>query len=195
MRPFYPDMDTRFSRVETKIAGLIVVERKPLGDSRGFLERMFCAETFRAFGMARTEISQINHTVTEHKGTIRGMHYQLPPYAEEKVISCLKGDVYDVIVDVRQGSPTFLQWHAERLSEGNHKTLIVPVGCAHGFQALTDACEMLYFHTKEYTPQAERGLYPMDSALKIEWPMAVTTISQRDSSHPEITELFTGVEI
>ena len=187
-------MSARFEILDTPIAGLKVFQRKPIGDSRGYLERMFCAEEFGPFMRPAKNIVQINHTLTPGQGTVRGLHFQHPPYAETKLVSCLQGEVFDVAVDLRQGSPTFLNWHAEILSAANHKTFFIPEGCAHGFQTLTENCEMLYFHTAAYQPGAEGGIHPQDPRLNIQWPEAVAQLSHRDAAHPAINSDFAGVQ-
>jgi len=186
-------MTTRFELSDTLIAGLRVLRRKPLGDERGYLERMYCAEELSAI-LAGRGIAQINHTHTGARGVVRGMHFQHPPHAETKFVSCLRGAVYDVAVDLRRDSPTFLHWHAERLSADNHKTLVIPEGFAHGFQTLTDDCEMLYFHTTAYHAPAEGGLNPRDPRLAIAWPLPPVGLSPRDAGHPMLTPDFAGVE-
>jgi dTDP-4-dehydrorhamnose 3,5-epimerase len=187
-------MTARFEIIDTPLAGLRVLQRKPLGDSRGFLERMYCTEELQAL-LPGKYIVQINHTLTAQQGTVRGMHYQLPPHAETKLVSCLRGEVFDVAVDLRAGSPTFLQWHAEILSAGNHKTLVIPEGFAHGFQTLSEDCEMLYFHTTAYHPAAERGLSSTDPRLAIAWPLPVHGQSPRDLAHALIDASYTGVAL
>ena len=185
-------MSTRFNILDTPIAGLQVLQRKPIGDSRGYLERLFCTDELQAHTKGRP-ISQINYTSTASRGTVRGMHFQRPPHAEIKFVSCLRGEVFDVAVDLRDNSPTFLRWHAEVLSADNHKTLVIPEGFAHGFQTLTDDCEMLYFHTAAYQPGAEGGFNAQDPRLAIEWPLSVAGLSPRDAAHPLLGEEFTGL--
>jgi len=185
-------MSTRFDILTTPIAGLQVIQRKPIGDSRGYLERLFCAEELQAF-IPGKHIAQINHTLTATSGTVRGIHFQHPPHAETKFVSCLRGEVFDVAVDLRHNSPTFLRWHAERLSADNHKTLVIPEGFAHGFQTLTDDCEMLYLHTVAYQPGAEGGLNAQDPRLAIQWPLPVAGLSARDAAHPFLSHSFSGV--
>lgn len=185
-------MSQRFAVNETSLAGLRVLKRQPLGDSRGFFERMYCAEELAPLVPGRA-IAQINHTQTAAKGTVRGLHYQLSPHAETKFVSCLRGEVFDVTVDLRAGSPTFLQWHAEILSAGDHKTLVIPEGVAHGFQTLSEDCELLYLHTMAYEPTAERGLRALDPRLSIHWPLPVVGLSPRDMAHPFIDASFAGV--
>jgi dTDP-4-dehydrorhamnose 3,5-epimerase len=155
---------------------------------------LFCQEEFQTL-LSGKRIAQINHTLTAMPGTVRGMHFQYPPYAETKFVSCLRGEVYDVVVDLRQQSPTFLQWHAEILNGYNHKTLLIPEGFAHGFQTLSNGCEMLYFHTAPYRPDAEGALHIEDSRLAIHWPLPFSEISPRDAAHPFVNDDFVGIKI
>lgn len=176
---------SRFVLHTTLIAGVVAIARQPLGDARGFLERLFCADDLAAAGWTGA-IAQINHTFTAEQGTVRGMHYQRAPHAETKLVSCLVGAVWDVAVDLRPGSPTYLQWHAEELSAANHRALLIPPGCAHGFQTLGADVQMLYCHSQPYAPHSEGGLHPQDPRLGIQWPLPVHGLSPRDASHPFI---------
>ncbi|MBU2601977.1 MAG: dTDP-4-dehydrorhamnose 3,5-epimerase family protein [Actinobacteria bacterium] len=185
-------MSARFDIHETPLAGLVVVERKPLGDERGYLERLFCEEELATL-IGGGRVVQVNRTWTAGRGTVRGLHYQRPPHAEIKFVSCLRGEVFDVAVDLRAGSPTFLRWHSEVLSAAGHRTLVIPAGFAHGFQALSDDCEMLYLHTAAYEPAAEAGLHVQDPRLAIAWPLPVEGLSPRDAAHPPIDADFAGV--
>ena len=185
-------MSGRFDLRHTPLQGLVLFERLPVGDSRGFLERMFCEEELRPLTGGK-RIIQINRTLTALRGTVRGLHFQIPPHAETKFVTCLRGRVFDVAVDLRRGSPTFLRWHAEILDGAGHKTLAIPEGFAHGFQTLTDDCEMLYFHTAAYRPDAEAGLHPADPRLSIDWPLPFSSLSPRDASHPMSDATFTGI--
>jgi dTDP-4-dehydrorhamnose 3,5-epimerase len=178
--------------LNTPLHGMKLIQRNPIGDHRGYLERMFCGEELQSFIPDRG-IVQINHTMTAKRGTVRGMHFQYPPYAETKIVSCLHGEVFDVAVDLRQGSPTFLHWHAEILSANNHRTLLIPEGFAHGFQTLSEGCELLYFHTAAYRSVAEGGLNALDSRLNIRWPETVIERSPRDAAHSMLTDDFTGI--
>ena len=187
-------MSSRFDILDMPLQGLKLLQCKPIGDHRGYLERIFCAEELHALIPNKT-IVQINRTLTDKRGTVRGMHFQNPPDAETKFVSCLRGEVFDVAVDVRQGSPTFLHWHAEALSADNHKALVIPEGFAHGFQTLTDRCELLYLHTAAYKPEAEAGLNAQDPMLAIRWPTAIVELSPRDASHPLLTRDFSGVAV
>lgn len=186
-------MSTRFEIVETPISGLRVLQRIPLGDSRGYLERLFCAEELKTLSSGKP-ISQVNHTATANRGSVRGMHFQRPPHAEIKFVSCLCGEIFDVAVDLRDNSPTYLHWHAEVLSADNHRTLVIPEGFAHGFQTLSKDCEMLYLHTAAYAPEAEGGLNVEDPRLAIQWPLPVTGLSPRDAGHPLLNEDFVGIK-
>ena len=185
---------SRFSVTDLPQHDLKVVERQQLGDSRGFLSRLFCAEELAAAGWHQP-IAQINQTVTQKQGTVRGVHYQRPPHAEMKLVSCLQGAIWDVAVDLRAGSPTFLQWHAVELSAANLRALLIPEGFAHGFQTLVDDCELIYMHTKAHAPGAEAGLNPQDAMLSIKWPLAITELSARDAQHPMLDHLFKGVTL
>lgn len=183
---------SRFATTDLPLAGLKLIERTALGDARGSFSRLFCAEELAAAGWTKP-IAQINRSLSGKQGTIRGLHFQYPPHAEMKLVSCLKGTIWDIAVDVRAGSPTFLHWHAEELSAGNLRALLVPEGFAHGFQTLTDDCEVLYMSSAFYTPAAEDGLNPHDPSLAIAWPLAASEMSERDRNHPLLTGQFAGV--
>lgn len=185
---------SRFVLQPTPINGLQVIERQPVGDSRGYLERLFCQETLNPVLQGKA-ISQINRTITQKKGTVRGLHFQYPPRAETKIVICLKGQVWDVAVDLRRGSSTFMQHHAVLLSEDNHQSYLIPEGFAHGFQTLTPDCEMLYFHTADYDAAAEGALNACDPWLTINWPEPITERSERDKSHSMLTDDFNGIAI
>lgn len=171
-----------------------MIKRENLGDERGFLSRLFCADELCIAGW-RKPIAQINQTLTTKMGTLRGMHYQQAPDAEVKLVSSLKGAVWDVAVDLRAGSSTFLQWHAEKLSADNLHAMLIPEGFAHGFQALTNDAELLYLHSAPYKPEAEAGLNPQDPSLAIPWPLEISEISHRDATHPFVKSDFKGVSI
>jgi dTDP-4-dehydrorhamnose 3,5-epimerase len=183
---------SRFDFITTDLAGLIVVQRKAVEDPRGFLSRFYCAEEFNKAGMCKS-IAQINHTLTNTKGAVRGLHFQYPPHAETKLVSCLQGEIFDVAVDLRRDSPTFLHWHAEILSAKNRRSLLIPEGFAHGFQALTENCELIYLHTAAYHPEAEGALNAADPKLDIVWPLTVTDMSEKDRNQKMINQDFTGI--
>jgi len=185
-------MSSRFELISTPLAGLTLIQRKPIADDRGLFERLFCQEELKEAGLDKP-IVQINRSLTRTKGTVRGMHFQYPPHAEAKIVSCLRGEVFDVAVDIRAGSSTFLQWHGEVLSAENSKSLLIPEGFAHGFQTLTDDCELLYFHTAAYAPHAEGGLRWDDPRIGIVWPQDVVDLSERDRRFPFLTASFGGI--
>jgi dTDP-4-dehydrorhamnose 3,5-epimerase len=187
-------MSARFEFIPTPLAGLIVIRRKPMQDERGVFERFFCRQELQEAALHKP-IVQINRSLTRRTGTVRGMHFQYPPHAEAKIVSCLKGEIFDVAVDIRTGSATFLRWHGEVLSAENHRSLLIPEGFAHGFQTLTDDCELLYLHTAEYMPQAEGALNARDPRLAITWPRAVGEMSDHDRLHPLLSSDFMGVRL
>lgn len=178
--------------VATPIAGVMRIETSPHSDARGAFARFFCEESLADL-LGGRRVVQINHSRSVERGTIRGMHFQHAPYAEVKFVRCLRGRVWDVAVDLRAGSPTFLKWHAEELSPENAHMLVIPEGCAHGFQTLEPDTELLYLHTAAYTPGAEGGVRYDDPAIGIRWPLPATNISPRDAGHGWITADFTGL--
>lgn len=186
-------MTVRLSLESTRLSGLQVLQHHPIGDSRGHFERLFCDTELSAWLEGRP-IRQVSRSKTVASGTVRGMHFQYAPHAEAKLVVCLHGEVFDVAVDLRRQSPTFLQWHAEVLSAGNRRSLLIPEGFAHGFQTLDDDCELLYLNTAPYVPDAEGGLHPEDPRLAIAWPRPVAGLSARDASHPKLTDAFSGFE-
>lgn len=178
----------------TSIPGLMSVETAAYRDHRGAFARLYCQEELRdAVGLS--QIVQINHSRTHEVGAVRGLHFQHPPHAEIKCVRCLRGRVWDVAVDLRSGSPTFLQWHSEELSGDNMRMLIIPEGCAHGFQVLDADSELLYLHSAFYTPAAEAGIQPTDPRLGIDWPLPIRDLSERDGSHPLLTDHFSGLAV
>ena len=177
---------------ETPLAGSYMIELEPFSDNRGWFARFYCKDEFKKIGHTR-EWVQLNHSVTYKKGTIRGMHFQQQPYREIKMVRCIAGSVYDVIVDLRKDSPTFLKWFGEELSAENKKMLYMPEGFAHGFQCLTDNCELIYHHSELYTPEAEAGIRYDEPGVNIKWPSLPTMISSRDSAHPYLDEKFKGI--
>jgi dTDP-4-dehydrorhamnose 3,5-epimerase len=186
-------MNQRFEFTSTSVKDLVVCRRKPINHDLGSFVRTFCNEEFKRAGFDKP-IAQINQTLTRTKGAVRGLHFQYPPHSEMKITTCLKGSVFDVAVDIRRGSPTFLKWHGEVLSEDNDMSMVIPEGFAHGFQALTTECEMLYFHTAPYAAEAEGGLRATDPAIGIEWPLDITEMSTRDTALMFADARFEGVE-
>jgi dTDP-4-dehydrorhamnose 3,5-epimerase len=185
---------SRFESHPTPLEGLRVIQRQAIGDDRGFLSRLFCSKELADAGWS-WPIRQINHTATAARATVRGMHFQLPPKAEAKLVSCIRGAVWDVAVDLRKGSPTFLQWQAEELSASNRRAMLIPPGFAHGFQTLEPDSELIYLHSEAYDPALERGLNPRDPSLAIRWPLEISNVSQRDLGHSMIAADFSGVAL
>jgi dTDP-4-dehydrorhamnose 3,5-epimerase len=185
-------LGSRFEFTPLQLPGVVAVRRRPLGDQRGSLSRLFCADELAAVGWV-WPMSQVNHSRTDLAGTARGLHFQYPPHAEAKLVSCIKGRVWDVAVDLRKESPTYLQWCAQEISDENDTALLIPPGCAHGFQALTDRVELIYGHSAPYDSDAEGGLSPVDPRLSIAWPLPVANLSQRDTSWPFLDETFPGL--
>lgn len=175
----------RFTVDPTPLGGLVRVERRRVEDERGFFSRLFCAEELAGAGFD-LPVAQINQTLTRRRGTARGLHFQLPPHAEIKLVSCLRGEVFDVAVDLRRSSPTFLRWHGEVLTSDNQRSLLIPRGFAHGFQSLADDCELLYLHSHPYVTRSEGAVNLLDPAVGIEWPLPFTAVSARDRTHPLI---------
>lgn len=171
---------------------LSLIVREVKSDSRGSLTRLFCNEELTTVGWS-SPVAQINHSYTKKKGTLRGLHFQNKPFSEKKLVTCIRGEIWDVAVDLREGSPTFLNYHAEVLSAENRSALMIPEGFAHGFQSLTDDAEVIYCHSQPYNPEAEAGLNPLDETLAILWPTDLSEISDRDRKLPKVTEQSIGI--
>ena len=169
---------------ETKIPGAFVIEIEPRGDERGFFARVFCAKEFKEHGIP-TDLVQGNISWSRDAGTIRGMHYQVEPYAEDKLFRCTKGAIYQVIVDLRKDSPTYKQWVGTELNAENHRMLFVPKGCSNCVQTLLPDTEGSYFVTQFYTPTAEQGLRWNDPAFNINWPIKDAIVSDKDKAWPD----------
>ena len=168
---------------ETKIKGVYLIEPELLTDERGFFARSFCKDEFRNHGL-ETDIVQCNISYNKRKGTLRGMHYQAPPFEEAKIVSCIRESIYDVVVDLRRDSPTCCQWVANELSEKNFKMMYIPKGCAHGFQTLEDDTVVNYQMTEFFHPECARGVKWDDPAFMISWPTPDSaTISDKDTQY------------
>lgn len=172
---------------ETTLKDAWLIELEPRGDERGSFARTMCREEFLLHGMLGDYVQQ-NTSVSALRGTLRGLHYQIQPYAEAKLIRCIRGAIVDVIVDLREDSPSYLQHEAFELSEHNRHQLYVPQGFAHSFQTLMDDTEVSYLVSAPYTPRAERGLRYNDPQLGIVWPLPVSTLSDKDANWPLIAE-------
>ena len=180
--------------LDTPMADLKIVQSLPHRDARGAFVRLFCAQELQPL-LGHRQIAQINHFRTSHAGAVRGMHFQHPPHAEMKMVRCLRGRVWDVAVDLRAVSGTFLQRHAQELAQDDVQMLVIPEGFAHGFQALEPDSELLYLHTAFYHPPSEGGLRYDDPRLAITWPLPPQDLSPRDLSHPLLGADFTGVAL
>jgi dTDP-4-dehydrorhamnose 3,5-epimerase len=179
---------------ETSLKGAYIVTPEPFIDDRGLFARVFCKKEFSVIGHSG-EFVQINHSVNNLKGTFRGIHYQLPPFGEIKLIRCVSGRVYDIIVDIRSGSPTFLKSIAVVISQENMKMMYVPAGFAHGFITLEDNSQLIYHHTAFYEPGYEAGLRYDDPELQLELPLKPVVITEKDRNHPLIDGNFKGINI
>jgi len=170
---------------ETKLKGAYIIEVEPLEDDRGFFARMFCRKEFEKHGL-NFLVAQCNISQNRKKGTLRGMHYQVAPHAEAKLVTCLAGSIYDVIIDLRADSATYRQWLAVELSgNGRHSMLYVPEGFAHGFQTLEDDSEVFYQMSEFYSPPSGRGVRWDDPAFAVRWPEGPRILSERDKTYPD----------
>jgi dTDP-4-dehydrorhamnose 3,5-epimerase len=169
--------------VPAELAGAFIIELEPMGDERGEFARTFCSSEFKAHGLV-ADVAQCNLSRNRRRGTLRGMHYQAGAYAEAKLIRCVRGSVFDVLVDLRMDSPTFRQWMSVNLDSLSNRMLYAPPGVAHGFQTLEDETELLYQMSMPYAPQFQRAVRWDDPAFGIVWPDAERIISERDRNHP-----------
>lgn len=175
--------------IETPLKGAYTIELEKRGDDRGFFARAFCKNEFGNLNLD-SNVVQINNSLSVDKGTLRGMHYQLPPKAETKIVRCIKGSLFDVIVDIRKDSPTFLKWFGSELSAENRRMMYVPKGFAHGFVTLEKDTEAFYMVTEYYAPEKERGIRYNDPKLNIQWPVIPQVISDKDLNHPDFNEAY-----
>jgi dTDP-4-dehydrorhamnose 3,5-epimerase len=171
---------------ETRLKGVYFIEPELLTDERGFFARSFCKEEFQKYGL-ETDIVQCNISFNKRKGTLRGMHYQIPPHEEAKIVSCTKGSIYDVVVDLRKDSLTYSRYVATELSEKNFKMMYIPRGCAHGFQTMEDEVIVYYQMTGLFHPECARGIRWDDPAIGIVWPGPPGIISEKDQRYKGLT--------
>ena len=167
--------------VETELKGVYVIKLTPFKDERGWFSRVFCKDELKKINVDFTPV-QVNHSFNVLKGTFRGLHYQVKPASENKIVRCIQGKILDFIVDVREDSPTYLKWISVELSKENMNMVFIPAGFAHGFQTLENNSEILYFHSEFYSPDYERGLRYDDPKLDLQLPLKISTISERDIS-------------
>ena len=187
-------MSERFEFIETELDGLYVIKRKPIADDRGRFMRFFCEEEYKEIGFLSRNV-QMNLPTTRNKGVVRGIHYQIPPMAETKIVTCLQGEILDVAVDLREGSPTFLRYYSQVLSKENGMSLFIPEGFGHGFQTLTEDCEVFYLHSEFYSPEYAQAVNAFDPAINIEWPLDVTMRSENDENVGLLNSEFIGVQV
>jgi len=178
----------------TPLHGLKIIKRRIIEDNRGSFFRLYCDEELAETGMTNP-VRQINFSHAADKYTTKGIHFQLPPFAEDKIITCTKGEYFDVAVDLRAESPTFLEWFSIILSEENKRSILIPRGFGHGCQSLRDESSLLYLHTNSYNPNAEGGFNILDPAIGIDWPHKPSHLSARDSGLPMIATGYTGIDI
>lgn len=171
--------------IETKLKNAYLANLDPKEDGRGIFTRIFCQKELGEIGFDK-QIKQTNHSFTKQKGTLRGMHYQIHPAAEVKIIRVIKGTIYDVIVDLREGSETYLKWISITLSAERPQLLYIPEGFAHGFQTLSDDVEMIYQHSSFHNPDYERGFRYDDPKVKISWPLTVSNLSKKDREYADL---------
>ena len=178
--------------LQSPFQNAFILEVEPHVDQRGIFARIFCEEELKQIGYDK-RIVQINHSVTRKKGAVRGLHFQYPPKAEVKIVKCIRGAIFDVIVDLRRNSSSFLQWYGEVLSDENLKMMYASEGFAHGFQTLEENTELLYLHTEFYSPEHESGVRYDDPMINISWLLEVSEISKKDQKYPFISEDFEGI--
>lgn len=178
--------------METILKGSYVIGLEPFVDERGWFARTYCKNEFAQIGHT-AEWVQLNHSFTGQLGTVRGMHYQLPPFSEIKLVRCIAGAVFDVIIDLRKGSPTFSQWFGVEISAANKKMIYIPAGFAHGFQTLAEGSELIYHHSQFYEPGVEGGIRYDDPKINISWPLPLADISNKDKIQPLLDENFKGI--
>ncbi len=186
-------MGKKLNIILTNFDGLFVIEPNIFSDDRGSFSRVYCEKELKE--ISNISIKQINHSATKDKGTVRGMHFQYEPNSEAKMAKCIRGSVFDVVVDIRKESPTFLKTFSIELTEKNQKMIYIAKGFAHGFQTLEDNTELLYFHSTEYTPANEGALNIKDPLLNIKWPLDIINLSKRDKEHKFLDNSFKGISI
>lgn len=179
---------------DSAIKDVKIIETERVGDDRGFFRRLFCVNEFLNIGFDK-KLLQINHSFTAKKGTFRGFHFQEPPYTETKIITCIRGKVFDIAIDVRKGSPTFLQCIGIELSDQNGKMIYIPDGFAHGFQTLEENTELIYLHSQIYKPEYEHSINVKDPVLNISLPIEITEISEKDKNILFKNEDFKGIDL
>lgn len=179
---------------ELDINGAYLISQNLHSDERGHFSRLLCTQQLKDNNID-FQIAQVNRSATQRAGSIRGLHFQNPPFSEMKIVQCLKGRVIDVIADLRGGSPSFLKWQTIELKENDHSSIFIPQGCAHGFQTIVPDSEMLYFHSVAYSPNHDDGVRFDEPLLNIRWPLPVTDISQKDKDRQYLNPKYKGLTI
>lgn len=182
----------RFTIINEALNGIKLIKTNPINDERGYFQRLICSNELKKIGLSKN-IVNINHSLTKKAGSIRGLHYQTQPFSEIKIVKCIKGSIYDVAVDIRKNSPTFLKYFATELTEKNNRMLYIPEGFAHGFQSLEDNSEIIYFVTNYYSKAHDKGLNPFDKKININWSLNCTDISCKDKEAELINDFFIGI--
>jgi dTDP-4-dehydrorhamnose 3,5-epimerase len=180
--------------MNASIQGVQILTLKQSSDSRGSFFKLY-SESYMLELDIDVEIAQINLSTTNNAGTVRGMHYQNPPYGETKIIRCVRGKIFDVVIDIRRSSPTFLAHQAFELDSNSDIVLVIPPGCAHGFQVLEGPAEVMYAHSMEYKPHFEAGINPLDPIIGISWPLEPINLSVRDSTFANLNNHFEGIDV
>jgi len=178
----------------TEIKGCFLIQPIPVSDERGWFARVFCEGEALPF-LGEVRFVQINHSFNRRKGTFRGMHYQVPPNAEGKLIRCIAGSITDFILDIRENSPTFLKYISVELSAKNQRMIFIPQGCAHGFQTLEDNSELIYHHTSSYNKDADRGIRYDDPRVDMKLQIGIGMISDKDKGYPLLEKNFKGIQL
>ena len=171
---------------ELNLSGVFKITKNKFSDDRGDFFRLFCEQEFKEQNISNN-LNQINLSTSARKGTVRGLHYQTSPFSEQKIVTCIKGKIWDVVVDIRKESPTYLKWISLELSAENYTSILIPEGFAHGFQTLESNSEILYFSSKPYMKEFEKGINPLDKKIKINWPLKISNISSKDKNQKFLT--------
>jgi dTDP-4-dehydrorhamnose 3,5-epimerase len=180
--------------IPTSLEGCFEIEMTASQDERGWFGRFFCKKEFSTIGHTK-EWVQMNHSFTVTKGALRGLHFQKPPFSEIKLVRCISGSVFDVVVDIRKNSKTFLRSFSIELSSEKRNMIYIPEGFAHGFQTLRENSELIYLHSQYYTPESESGIRYNDPMINIAWPLPVDQLSERDKNHELINADYKGIDL
>jgi dTDP-4-dehydrorhamnose 3,5-epimerase len=184
----------KFNRKLTAIQGLVIISKISHIDPRGNFTNLFSKSEFKKMGI-NSKLDSVNYSYTKKRGTFRGFHFQNFPHNELKIVSCIKGEIIDFCLDLRKSSPTYLNYHSEILSGENNRSLVIPEGCAHGFQSLKDDCQLIYFHSNPYVQESEGGVNILDPIFNIKLPIEISEISDKDKNYEFIKNDFPGIKL